>query len=79
MTPMGATGATTCRSGLASDRGCSTRSWVACFIGRTGGDQQKRPPRRYYELTAKGKAELGAILEYARSDARFGALVEALA
>jgi PadR family transcriptional regulator PadR len=34
----------------------------------------KRPPRRYYELTAKGKAELGEILDDARSDVRFGAL-----
>jgi PadR family transcriptional regulator PadR len=39
----------------------------------------KRPARRYYELTAKGKAELGAILDDARSDVRFGALVARLA
>lgn len=31
----------------------------------------KRPPRRYYELTDKGKAELGAVLSEARQDARF--------
>ncbi|MDQ6750279.1 MAG: PadR family transcriptional regulator [Actinomycetota bacterium] len=39
----------------------------------------KRPPRRYYELTAQGHAELGAILHNARSDTRFGALVGRLA
>jgi PadR family transcriptional regulator, regulatory protein PadR len=39
----------------------------------------KRPPRRYYELTTKGKTELGAILDAARSDMRFGALVRRLA
>jgi len=35
----------------------------------------KRPPRRYYRLTDKGKAELGALLVAAQSDARFGALL----
>jgi PadR family transcriptional regulator PadR len=39
----------------------------------------KRPPRRYYELTPKGKEELGAILDEARSDIRFGALVKRFA
>lgn len=39
----------------------------------------KRPPRRYYELTSKGRSELGAVLDAARSDARFGALVGRLA
>jgi PadR family transcriptional regulator, regulatory protein PadR len=36
----------------------------------TGG----RPPRRYYELTEKGKRELGALLQHARSEARFRGL-----
>lgn len=36
----------------------------------TGG----RPPRRYYELTEKGKHELGALLLQARSEARFRGL-----
>lgn len=35
----------------------------------------KRPPRRYYELSAKGKAEIGAILDDAHSDTRFATLV----
>jgi PadR family transcriptional regulator PadR len=34
----------------------------------------KRPPRRYYTLTDKGKCALGALLDDARSDVRFGAL-----
>lgn len=32
--------------------------------------QQKRPPRRYYELTDKGRRELAAVLRAARGDAR---------
>jgi PadR family transcriptional regulator PadR len=36
--------------------------------------QQKRPPWRYYELTDKGRRELGAVLQQARSDVRFAGL-----
>ena len=36
--------------------------------------REKRPPRRYYELTDKGRRELGAVLQQARSDARFAGL-----
>jgi PadR family transcriptional regulator PadR len=36
---------------------------------------RKRPPRRYYELTDEGRIALGAILQEARSDARFRSLV----
>jgi PadR family transcriptional regulator PadR len=35
----------------------------------------KRPPRRYYELTDKGKIALGAVIAEARRDARFGPLI----
>lgn len=35
----------------------------------------RRPPRRYYELTDEGRAELGALLHEARTDARFGSLL----
>jgi PadR family transcriptional regulator PadR len=35
----------------------------------------KRPPRRYYELTDEGRIALGAVLQEARSDARFRSLV----
>jgi PadR family transcriptional regulator, regulatory protein PadR len=35
----------------------------------------KRPPRRYYEMTDKGKAELGAVIAEARRDTRFGQLI----
>jgi Transcriptional regulator PadR-like family len=31
----------------------------------------KRPPRRYYELTAEGKTALGAVVAAAGRDARF--------
>lgn len=34
----------------------------------------KRPPRRYYELTDKGRRESGGLLRAARSDARFTSL-----
>ncbi len=33
-----------------------------------------RPPRRYYTLTEKGKAELGAVLARAELDERFRGL-----
>ena len=36
--------------------------------------REKRPPRRYYELTDKGRLELGAVLRAVRSDARFAGL-----
>ena len=35
------------------------------------GIREKRPPRRYYELTDQGRIELGAIIAEARRDARF--------
>lgn len=35
---------------------------------------EKRPPRRYYELTDAGRLELGAVLQQARRDARFTSL-----
>lgn len=36
----------------------------------------KRPPRRYYELTDKGKVALGGVLREARHDPRFRWVVE---
>lgn len=36
--------------------------------------RDKRPPRRYYELTDKGLSALGAVLQEARRDARFADL-----
>lgn len=36
--------------------------------------QGKRPPRRYYELTDDGRAQLGALLADARRDSRFAAV-----
>jgi PadR family transcriptional regulator PadR len=37
--------------------------------------REKRPPRRYYELTDEGRLALGAILQEASHDARFTDLV----
>jgi PadR family transcriptional regulator PadR len=36
--------------------------------------KERRPPRRYYELTDFGKARLGAVLAEAKTDRRFAAL-----
>jgi PadR family transcriptional regulator PadR len=36
--------------------------------------REKRPPRRYYELTDQGRLELGAVLQQARHDTRFADL-----
>jgi PadR family transcriptional regulator PadR len=36
---------------------------------------EKRPPRRYYKLTDKGRLALGAVLHDARCDVRFNGLV----
>ena len=33
--------------------------------------KEKRPPRRYYQLTDRGREELGRILQGARTDPRF--------
>jgi PadR family transcriptional regulator, regulatory protein PadR len=33
--------------------------------------EDKRPPRRYYELTDEGRLQLGGVAQEARSDARF--------
>jgi PadR family transcriptional regulator PadR len=35
---------------------------------------EKRPPRRYYEITPLGLARLGALLAEARTDRRFAGL-----
>jgi PadR family transcriptional regulator PadR len=40
---------------------------------------EKRPPRRYYRLTAAGQAEFASMLDAARSDARFEFLAERFA
>jgi PadR family transcriptional regulator PadR len=50
------------------DRGWLTDGWE---------DPQSiegRPPRRYYEITDLGRAQLGALLADARTDRRFAAL-----
>ena len=40
---------------------------------------QKRPPRRYYRVTAAGEAQFASILKAAPSDARSETLVERFA
>jgi PadR family transcriptional regulator, regulatory protein PadR len=50
-------------------------AWLRDGWEEQGEVRPKRPPRRYYELTEKGKAELGALLSEARQDARFRSLV----
>jgi len=37
--------------------------------------KEKRPPRRYYKLTDAGRSAIGTLLQEARRDARFGALI----
>jgi PadR family transcriptional regulator, regulatory protein PadR len=37
--------------------------------------REKRPPRRYYQLTNEGRLALGAVVQEARRDARFTSLV----
>lgn len=51
------------------DEGWLTDGWEVPTTIR-----EKRPPRRYYELTDRGRHELGALLQEARSDARFAHL-----
>lgn len=41
--------------------------------------KEKRPPRRYYELTAAGQAEFAAMLRAAPHDPRAETLVEGFA
>lgn len=49
--------------------------WLLDGWEEQGEVRAKRPPRRYYELTDKGKTELGAVLRTARQDTRFRALM----
>jgi PadR family transcriptional regulator, regulatory protein PadR len=49
--------------------------WVRDGWEEQGEVRAKRPPRRYYELTDKGRAELGALLNEACQDVRFRFLV----
>jgi PadR family transcriptional regulator PadR len=49
------------------DDGWLTDGWES----PTDLQHKKAPPRRYYKLTDRGVAELGAVLARAASDARF--------
>jgi PadR family transcriptional regulator PadR len=44
--------------------------------GRLDSVSEKRPARRYYELTADGRRELDLLLGAARSEARFARLAD---
>jgi len=51
------------------DEGWLTDGWEDPPTGKS-----KRPPRRYYELTERGQAELTSLLAAAAADRRFVAL-----
>ena len=53
--------------------------WVRDGWEEQGEARAKRPQRRYYELTDEGKAALGALLNEARTEARFRSLVKRFA
>jgi PadR family transcriptional regulator, regulatory protein PadR len=53
--------------------------WVRDGWEEQGLVREKRPPRRYYELTDDGRIQLGALLSEAREDARFRLLVRRFA
>ena len=40
---------------------------------------KKRPPRRYYQLTDEGRAQLGAVVKKAEQEQRFASLKEGFA
>lgn len=37
-------------------------------------EEKKRPPRRYYTLTSKGRSNLGAVVRRAESEQRFAGI-----
>lgn len=45
--------------------------WVRDGWEERSAISEKRPPRRYYVLTERGRAELGAVIVQARRDPRF--------
>lgn len=49
--------------------------WLVDGWEDQGSARGKRPPRRYYELTAEGHAAASAMLDEARREARFSALL----
>jgi PadR family transcriptional regulator PadR len=53
--------------------------WVQDGWEEQGEFRAKRPPRRYYKLTDRGKTELGALLSEARHDVRFRSLARRFA
>lgn len=50
-------------------------SWLtAHWEDDRAANEEKRPPRRYYQLTDKGREKLGAVVERARGEPRFAHL-----
>lgn len=52
------------------DDGWLTDGWEDQWQGG-----KKRPPRRYYELTDRGRRELGALADAAAADPRWSGLI----
>ncbi len=46
--------------------------WLSDGWEEPAQERAKRPPRRYYEITERGAAELGALLSTARAEAPRG-------
>lgn len=55
------------------------QNWLTDGWEDSSAIKEKRPPRRYYELTEKGRVELGAVLSNAQTDVRFRSLREGFA
>ncbi len=49
--------------------------WIADGWEKLADIREKRPPRRYYQVTGDGLAALADILEDAGRDVRFGTLL----
>lgn len=55
------------------DEGWLTDGWE-----QVAPNRRRRPPRRYYELTDRGRHELGGIVADAQLDPRFAAMFAGL-
>jgi PadR family transcriptional regulator PadR len=53
--------------------------WLADGWEDASETKERRPPRRYYTLTANGISQLGGILHRAQGDSRFPALTQRFA
>lgn len=53
-----------------------TEGWLSDEWEDPAETEGKRPPRRYYVVTASGREALGRMLDAARTDPRFSALLQ---